>query len=172
LALARGVGLRLFAAQLAAATLLVDGDSALFVNEWPPVRAELARDTADRRAGWMLRLVEAAGAGDTDPLPPSVSPIFDPNAPPPAAGARSNVGAAYDRVPHARPGASDPRGRERAGRPAVGQEPRAARLPRAFPPGNAEPRAPHRPLVGRQAAVQGTPFAQHRAEPAAGLRGR
>ena len=83
LALARGVGLRPFAAQLAAATLLVDGDSARFVNEWPPVRAELARDTADRRAGWMLRLVEAAGAGDTDPLPPSVSPIFDPNATPP-----------------------------------------------------------------------------------------
>jgi len=82
LVLARGLGLRPFAAQLAAAALLVDGDSARFVIEWPLVRAELARDTADRRAGWMLRLVEAGVAADPDPLPRSVSPTLDPKAPP------------------------------------------------------------------------------------------
>jgi len=85
LVLARSLGLRPFAAQLAAAALLVDGDSARFVIEWPLVRAELARDTADRRAGWMLRLVEAGGAADPDPLPHSVSPTLDPKAPPLAA---------------------------------------------------------------------------------------
>src|SRR5207237_453677 len=52
--LARALDVKPFAAELAAATVLLDADSARFVIEWPPVRAVLARDTVDRRAGWML----------------------------------------------------------------------------------------------------------------------
>ena len=80
--LARALDVKPFAAELAAATVLLDADSARFVIEWPPVRAVLARDTVDRRAGWMLKLVEAAHAADGDPASPSVSPVVDPKAPP------------------------------------------------------------------------------------------
>jgi len=83
LVLARALDLKLFAAELAAASVLLDGDSARFVSEWPPVRAELARDTAQWRAGWMLQLVEAAG-GDADRSFPGASPILDPKAAPSA----------------------------------------------------------------------------------------
>src|SRR5207237_148033 len=165
--LARALDVKPFAAELAAATVLLDADSARFVIEWPPVRAVLARDTVDRRAGWMLKLVEAAHAADGDPPSPSVSPIGEsravgqPASPvigpgptaPPGACARSNAAAAHDRVPHVGPGAGEPGGRQCSRRPAMAQEPRAARLPRALSPRDPDPRASDRVAVGRQAGV-------------------
>ena len=59
--------LELFAAELAAATILFDDDSARFATAWPAVRTALARDTAARRAVWMLGMVEAVKAEPVDP---------------------------------------------------------------------------------------------------------
>ncbi len=53
--------LALFATELAAATILFDRDSVRYPTAWPAVRAALARDTTDRRAIWMLGMVEAGG---------------------------------------------------------------------------------------------------------------
>src|SRR5207253_1183495 len=128
------------------------------------------------RACWSAREegpISVAPMGKSRVVGPGGSPAFGP-APtaPPAAFARWDAAAAHDRVPHAGPGAGDPAGRQRPGRPAVGQEPRAARVPGALARGDANPRAPHRPPLGRQAGVQGPPVPQYRAEPAARVRGR